>query len=286
MKILITGSNGQLGSELSVLSKNFNASFIFTDKEELDITNAHATAALITSIKPDFIINAAAYTAVDKAESESETAYLINAKAVENLAAVSKKINAKLIHISTDFVFDGTKNTPYSEDDAPNPLSVYGKSKLQGEQVCLQQNTEAIIIRTSWLYSSFGNNFVKTILRLASEKKELRVVHDQKGTPTYARDLAHAILHICRHEKVKSTSGIFHYSNEGACTWFEFASEIVALSEKDCQVIPIKTHEYPTAAVRPKYSVLDKNKIASTFGLSIPEWKNSLKACLQLLTPS
>jgi dTDP-4-dehydrorhamnose reductase len=283
MKILVTGGNGQLGSELKVLSERFDAEFIFTDKEELDITNADAVNEFISSTKPDFVINGAAYTAVDKAESDKETAFSINANAVGNIAAACRNYNSKLIQVSTDFVFDGTKSTPYKEDDATNPLSVYGKSKLQGEQLCLQNNPDAIIIRTSWLYSSFGNNFVKTMLRLSSERKELKVIFDQTGTPTYARDLAQTILHVISHEKVKATSGIFHFSNQGVCSWFDFAKAIVELSGNDCKVLPIETFEYPTPATRPHYSVLNKRKITGTFGLEIPYWRTSLIECIKLL---
>jgi dTDP-4-dehydrorhamnose reductase len=283
MKILVTGSNGQLGSELKVLSENFDAEFIFTDREELDITNADAVNEFITSTKPDFVINGAAYTAVDKAESDTDTAYLINAEAVANIAIAAKNNQSKLIQISTDFVFDGSKNTPYKEDDGTNPLNVYGKSKLQGEHLCLQNNPDAIIIRTSWLYSSFGNNFVKTMLRLSAERNELKVIYDQTGTPTYARDLALAILHIISHENLKTTSGVFHFSNLGVCSWFDFATEIVSLSKNNCKVFPIETFEYPTPATRPHYSVLNKRKITETFGLEIPYWRDSLKNCFKLL---
>lgn len=283
MKILVTGSNGQLGSELKVLAKNFNAEFIFTDRGELDITNAAAVNEFIATAKPNFVINGAAYTAVDKAETDQEAAYAINATAVGYLAAACKENNVKFIQVSTDFVFDGAKYTPYKEDDATNPLSVYGKSKLQGEQLCLQNNNDAIIIRTSWLYSSFGNNFVKTMLRLSLERSELKVIFDQTGTPTYARDLAQAILQIIQHEKVKTTSGIFHFSNQGVCSWYDFAKAVVDLSGNNCKVLPIETFEYPTPATRPHYSVLNKRKIVETFGLEIPYWRDSLQACMALL---
>lgn len=283
MKILVTGSNGQLGSELKVLSQNINAQFIFTDKDELDITNAESVNLFIATEKPDFVINCAAYTAVDKAEAESEMAYLINATSIDNIAIACKQHEAKLIHISTDFVFDGTKYTPYKEDDHTNPLSLYGSTKLAGEQCCLDKNPSAIIIRTSWLYSSFGNNFVKTMMRLASERKELKVIYDQTGTPTYAKDLATAILHIMQHEKVKQVSGIFHYSNLGVCSWYDFATEIVKTIQADCLVKPIETFEYSTPATRPHYSVLNKRKITETFGLTIPYWRDSLVNCISLL---
>jgi len=283
MKILVTGGNGQLGSELKVLSKIFNAEFIFTDREELDITDKVAVDNFLAEHQPDFVINGAAYTAVDKAEGDSETAFLINAGAVENLAICCKKNNAKLLQVSTDFVFEGNKSTPYKETDATNPLSVYGKSKLQGEQLCLANNPDTIIIRTSWLYSSFGNNFVKTMLRLSSERKELKVIYDQTGTPTYARDLAQAILKIIKHDNVKTTSGIFHFSNQGVCSWFDFSKAIVDLSGNDCIVLPIETYEYPTPATRPHYSVLNKRKITETFGFNIPYWRDSLIACISLL---
>lgn len=283
MKILVTGSNGQLGSELKELSEKHRAEFVFTDKHTLDITNVAAIESFFANQRVDIVINGAAYTAVDQAESDTEAAFLTNATAVGYLAAACKKHGAKLIHISTDFVFDGMKQKPYEEQDATRPLNTYGKSKLQGEQLCRQYNPDAIIIRTSWLYSSYGHNFVKTILRLSAEKKVLRVVDDQRGSPTYARDLAKAILLIIGHEKGMSTSGIFHYSNLGECSWFDFASEIIALTDRNCSIVPIPSSEYPTPARRPHYSVLSKNKIVGTFGLTIPFWKDSLKECLKLL---
>ncbi len=286
MKILVTGSNGQLGSELKVLSENFDAEFIFTDRAELDVSDKVSVDDFLAHAKPDFVINGAAYTAVDKAETEEEAAYLINAQAVENLAVSCAAKNIKFIQVSTDFVFDGKKSTPYKEDDAVNPLSVYGKSKLKGEELCRKNNPDAIIIRTSWLYSSFGNNFVKTMLRLSSERKELKVIFDQTGTPTYARDLASAILQIIIHSNVKTTSGVFHFSNQGVCSWFDFTKAIIDLSGNHCKVFPIETYEYPTPATRPHYSVLNKRKIVESFGLEIPYWRDSLVDCMNLLQQS
>ena len=279
IKILITGSKGQLGSEIKKLSINFSdISFHFADFEELDITNKNSLDFHFQNNSYDFIINCAAYTAVDKAESESEKALQLNSDAVKYLAEIALEKKIKLIHISTDYVFDGTSSVPYSEEDKVCPVSQYGISKLEGEKQIEKSGCEAIIIRTSWLYSSFGNNFVKTILKYSKQKPELKVVFDQIGTPTYAEDLALAILKIIVSKKF--VSGIFHFSNEGVCSWYDFALEIVKNQNINCNIIPVVSAEYPTPAKRPSYSVLNKSKIKNTFNLIIPHWKESLNKCL------
>ena len=287
-KILITGSNGQLGNELRLLSVFLpDQSFMFHDVDTLDITSENALLNFFRANKPDFVINCAAYTAVDKAESESESekAYLINSKAIENLANACAEFNSKIIHVSTDYVFDGTKAVPYVETDLTNPISVYGKSKLAGESFLIS-TPNAIIIRTAWLYSSFGANFVKTMIRLGKEKSEIKVVADQIGTPTYAADLAKAIIRILKltlEDKNAFVPGIYLYANEGACSWYDFASEIMEQTGLKCKILPIETYEYPTPAKRPAYSVFNKNKIKKTFGIEIPWWKDGLKNCLALI---
>ena len=278
--ILITGSNGQLGSEIRDISENYSDTFFFTDKEDLDITKKDNLEKYISENNIDSIINCAAYTDVDKAEDEQDLAYLINGEAVKNLAEISKKKNLKLVHISTDYVFDGKRYIPYSEDVKSTPIGAYGNSKLIGENTLLEVSpANSIVIRTSWLYSSFGNNFVKTILKYGKERNELNVVFDQIGTPTYARDLAEAILDIL--PKIEnSTPEIFHYSNEGAISWYDFAKEIVKMAKIDCQINPIESFEYPTKTERPFYSVLNKRKVKNQFQISIPYWKDSLRDCL------
>ncbi len=280
MKILVTGSNGQLGREIKELSNSTkDINFIFTDIEELDITNPKDVQNFISKNKFDTIINCAAYTAVDKAETDKEKARKINAEAVYYLSKFARENNALLIHISTDFVFDGKKNTPYTEEDKPKPLSIYGKTKLEGERIALKESKKLIILRTSWLYSSYGNNFVKTIIKNAKEKKNLRVVFDQVGTPTYAKDLAKVILSLCN-TKI-NTKEIFHYSNEGAISWFDFAKAICEIAKIDCEINPILTEEYKTLAKRPHYSVLNKNKIKKYLEIKIPYWKESLTECIK-----
>ena len=275
-KILVTGANGQLGSELRVLSVNSNHEFLFTDVAELDITNREAVDNYVSEHGAEIIVNCAAYTNVDKAEDDTEMADNINHLAVKNLAEVSAKYKLILIHISTDYVFDGSKNTPYLETDATAPLGVYGHTKLDGEKAVTDSGCDYLIIRTSWLYSSFGNNFVKTIRRLTAEKDSLKVVFDQVGTPTYAADLASAILEIIETGKYKSNSGIYHFSNEGVCSWYDFAIEIRNLSGNLCDIQPCHSDEFPSKVKRPNFSVLDKTKIKETFGLKIPYWKDSL----------
>lgn len=284
MKLLITGAYGQLGNEIKILSENYPQwEFLFTDADSLDITNGDAVMDYFFVNKPDYVINCAAYTAVDKAEDEIETAGRINAIAPGTLANVAKRFSAKIIHVSTDYVFDGKAFLPLIETDEVNPTGVYGKSKLAGEQHCMKENPASVIIRTSWLYSSFGNNFVKTMLRLAKERESLKVVFDQVGSPTYAADLAKAILDIINladNDAEKLVPGIYHYSNEGAISWYDFAKAIFETAEIDCKVSPVLSDEFPTPTKRPNYSVLNKSKIKNTFGLQIPYWKDSLKDCL------
>ncbi len=284
--ILITGAKGQLGNEIKVIGKNINnLSFIYTDIEELDITNINELETFFQTNQVQLIINCAAYNAVDKAENEPQIAELLNVTAVKNLRQIAEKYNCYLIHISSDYVFEGQNYLPYKENEKVNPQSVYGKSKLNGEQT-LKGYEKGIIIRTSWLYSSFGNNFVKTMLRLAKERDEIRVVFDQVGTPTYAADLARAIITIVKQtfeNSKKFIPGIYHFSNEGICSWYDFAKEIIDIVKLECKIIPIESKDFLTAAKRPFYSVLNKEKIKTTFNIKIPYWKDSLKECLKLL---
>lgn len=285
MNIFVTGANGQLGSELSKLQSNYpDWNFIFTDIPEINICDRQQIEKKVIDDKITAIINCAAYTAVDKAESEPEICEKVNKEGPKVLAEVSAKYNLKFIHVSTDFVFDGRNFKPYQEDDMPNPLSVYGKTKLEGEKEVLAANPNIIIIRTSWLYSATGNNFVKTMRRLGSNLNELKVIYDQTGTPTWAFDLARTILHIISDpDSFTHKKGLFHYSNEGVTSWYDFAFEIMEISKLNCNLIPIVTEEYPTPAKRPHYSVMDKSKIKQTFGISIPYWKDSLKECIKEL---
>jgi dTDP-4-dehydrorhamnose reductase len=279
--ILVTGANGQLGSEIAALASGYSAHiFTFCDKKTLDLSNTDAIETYFKENTFDVIINCGAYTAVDKAESDKEMAFAINYHAVETLAHIAKAKNITLIHISTDYVFDGSNFKPYVEDDLTNPQSVYGESKLAGEEALLTINpANSIIIRTSWVYSTFGNNFVKTMLRLGRERDELGVIFDQVGTPTYAKDLAAAILEIMP-EIVNDTVEIYNYSNEGVCSWYDFAKAIFELSDVECSIKPIETIAYPTPAARPHYSLLNKAKIKNTFSITIPYWRDSLHACL------
>lgn len=286
IKILVTGSKGQLGSELQLLAPNYqDMKFIFHDVDTLDITTETEVNTIFDQLKPDFIINCAAYTAVDKAETEIELAHRINAQAVGNLTSAASRTNARLLHISTDYVFDGTSHVPYNENDPVNPQSAYGRSKLAGETEAIK-DPRSLVIRTSWLYSTFGNNFVKTIIRLASERPELKIIFDQVGSPTYAADLAACVIHIIHQIKNKhgQPGGIYHYSNEGVCSWYDFACKIVSLKDlTSCKVYPIETFQYPLPAKRPQYSVFNKAKIKNTFGIEIPWWEESLKNCIQKL---
>ncbi|MDR0941803.1 MAG: dTDP-4-dehydrorhamnose reductase [Bacteroidales bacterium] len=284
MNILITGAYGQLGSEMKVISEKFSQhTYIFTDVDTLNITNEAELQAFFTTHTIDYIVNCAAYTAVDKAEDDKETAYLINCEAVRLLAKTAVTYNAKFIHISTDYVFDGKSYIPYNEEMPICPQSVYGQSKADGERAAMDiAPNQMVVIRTSWLYSSFGNNFMKTMLRLGAEKTELNVIFDQIGTPTYAADLATAIMHVVNAENF--VSGIYHFSNEGVCSWYDFA---IAIHKKagitTCKVKPIESKEYPTKTPRPHYSVLNKLKIKQTYNFEIPHWEDGLERALRIV---
>lgn len=283
VNILIAGSNGQLGSEIKELHSLYPYSFIFTDKNKLDITDTQKIEQICKKEHITHIVNCAAYTAVDKAESEKELADNINHKAVENLAQICKKLDIVLVHISTDYVFDGTSCKPYMEKDKVKPKSVYGKTKLKGEEALLQINPKnSIIIRTSWVYSFYGNNFVKTMLKLGRERDELGVIYDQIGSPTYAKDLAKHILDIILSIKNEGVE-IYNYSNEGVLSWYDFAKEIMKMAKLPCKINPIETKDYPTPAPRPHYSVLNKSKIKSIFDIEVPYWKDGLEDCLRRL---
>ncbi len=285
--VLVIGSEGQLGSEIKAgYQKVIQADFTFTTIDQLDVTNQQALRELIMSQMFDYIINCTAYTAVDKAESEVELATMINHVAVQTIGECAVIQKSKVIHVSTDYVFDGRNYRPYSEDDQTSPSSVYGQTKLKGEEALLNANADSIIIRTSWLYSSFGNNFVKTMLKLGEERDELKVIFDQIGTPTYAKDLAEVILYIIEKDISKEVlfhPGIFHYSNEGVCSWFDFTKAIHEIAGVNCKVLPIESEEYPTAAPRPHYSVLNKRKLKEVYKIDIPYWKDSLSECIQLI---
>lgn len=283
-RILVTGANGQLGCELRRLGGASPNDYIFTDVAELDITDATAVDAMVGSEKCDVIINCAAYTNVDRAEEEALVAEKINAHAVGNLARAAKKHNATLFHISTDYVFGDEGNTPRTEDMPTRPLGVYGRTKLQGEQAIAESGCKAIIIRTAWLYSEFGNNFLKTMLRLTAEREHINVVFDQVGTPTYAGDLALAIFSIVEGDMYAGREGIYHFSDEGVCSWYDFAVEIArAVGNSRCNIEPCRSKDFPTKATRPSYSVLDKDKIKRVFGIVIPHWRESMFYCLKRL---
>ncbi|MCT7481743.1 dTDP-4-dehydrorhamnose reductase [Aliarcobacter cryaerophilus] len=281
--ILVTGSMGQLGSEIKELSSNYNYNFFFTTRDDIDITSKDSIKEFCQTNSINVIINCAAYTAVDKAESDMENADLVNRKAVKKLSIVAKELNIKLIHISTDYVFDGKNFKPYVEEFQTNPQSVYGKTKLDGENELLDINPlNSIIIRTSWVYSYYGNNFVKTMLRLGKEKEELGVIFDQVGTPTYAAHLAKTILDIVPQIE-NSKVEIYNYSNEGVLSWYDFAKEIMKMAKLNCKIKAIETYQYPTPAKRPHFSLLNKSKIKSKFNLEIPYWKDGLDDCLKRL---
>jgi dTDP-4-dehydrorhamnose reductase len=281
MKVLVTGANGQLGQAIQFIATNYlNINFVFCNSSDLDITNKENCTTAFHTIKPDYCINAAAYTAVDKAESERDKAQLINVLGAKNIAEACKEFDTKLIHISTDFVFDGTKKARYNEMDLPNPKGVYGQTKLDGEKAIQEVFSNYFIIRTSWVYSQFGNNFMKTMLRLASERATLSVVNDQIGTPTNAVDLAEALVQIILADNPQPTThnfGIYHFSNEGQCSWYDFAKLIFEINKVKIDLLAIPTTQFPTPAVRPKYSVLDKTKIKSAFSVEVKDWKESLK---------
>jgi dTDP-4-dehydrorhamnose reductase len=281
-KILVTGANGQLGSELKELSSHYSQlEWVFADSSQLDLSDLESISNVLDQIQPQIILNCAAYTAVDKAESETELADILNHQAVAVLAKWSATHDCRLVHISTDYVFDGSSSTPLTEEAVTGPINTYGQTKLAGEQACMQENPNAIIIRTSWVYSQFGANFVKTMCRLLQERDRLNVVNDQIGSPTYAADLAKAIITIISHPDW--VAGIYHYSNEGSCSWYEFAVAIQEIGGFECTVTGIPTTEYPTPAQRPHYSLLDKTKIKNTFGVSVPEYRVSLEKCMTLI---
>ncbi len=276
--ILITGSNGQLGSEIKDLAKSYKEfSFTFTDVEELDLTDKKAIASFFENGNFDYCINCAAYTAVDQAEDQETLAEFINSTAVSYLAEACSQHNTLLVHISTDYVFDGNHYKPYVETDLPAPDSAYGRTKFKGEQQVLKKLVNVIIIRTSWLYSVYGNNFVKTMLRLGKEREKLGVVVDQIGTPTYAGDLAKAILDILQENKSNTINEIYHYSNEGVISWYDFAKAIMHQGQRNCSVYAIESKDFQSKANRPFYSVLNKTKIKTDFGIEIPFWFDSLK---------
>lgn len=281
MKILVTGANGQLGRELqTTLEKENPGLTTYTDVDTLDITNAKAVSEFITSNEFTHIINCAAFTSVDKAETEQTKCYQINTEAVRNIAMAASEIGAKVVHISTDYVFDGKSYRPYNEADKVNPVSAYGTSKRKGEMALLSFCPDAIILRTAWLYSPHGHNFVKTMLSLGEKNKELRVVYDQIGSPTSATDLAEAIRTVIMSRQW--LAGIYHFTNEGVASWYDFAKQIHKFAGIDsCKITPITTDLYPTPATRPHYSVLDKSKIKKTFGITIPYWSDSLKQCIE-----
>lgn len=281
-KILVTGANGQLGQCLQKISSQFEEfEFIFTDSETLDITNKEEVNDFFWQNAPDFCINAAAYTAVDLAETDIEKAFLVNADGAENLAEACAENNAQFIHVSTDYVFDGENNLAYTEEDFTNPLGVYGASKLAGDELALEVNPCSVILRTSWVYSEFGKNFVKTMLNLFATKEELNIVADQFGQPTNANDLAEAIMKIIKSEKI--TPGIFNFSNLGRISWFDFAEKIAELSDAKIKLNAIETSQYPTPAKRPKNSVLDLDKISKTYAIQLKSWEESLEDCVQIL---
>lgn len=293
MHILVTGANGQLGNEMRIVTKGSKDQYIFTDVTDaeeqetafLDITNLDSIRTMVKANDVKVVVNCAAYTNVDKAESDQEFCALLNAKAPENLAMVMKEVNGLLIHVSTDYVFGGDPyNTPCKEDQNGTPTGVYGLTKLHGEQNIQKSGVNYLIFRTAWLYSEFGKNFVKTMLNLTSTKPQLKVVFDQVGTPTYAYDLAKAIYEIIEDRKYEGNTGIYHYSNEGVCSWYDFTKTIAELAgNTDCDIRPCHSDEFPSPVKRPAYSVLDKTKVKETFGLNVPYWTDSLKKCLKNL---
>ena len=282
MNILVTGANGQLGCEMRRLGAVSPNNYIFTDVAELDITNADAVMYVAKHYSIDAIVNCAAYTNVDKAESDEAMAELINATAVGNLARAMKEVGGTLFHVSTDYVFGSEGNTPRTEDMPLNPLGVYGRTKLKGEEVILASGCKALIFRTAWLYSEFGNNFLKTMMRLTVEREQVNVVFDQVGTPTYAGDLALAIFSIIEAGVYEGNEGVYHFSNEGVCSWYDFAVEIAAVAgNTGCRVNPCHSSEFPSPVTRPSYSVLDKTKIKNTFDIDIPHWRESMEYCVK-----
>ena len=285
MNVLVTGANGQLGNEMRIVSSGSDDKYIFTDVAELDITSLDAVREMVKRKAVDCIVNCAAYTNVDKAESDAEFCELLNAKAVENLAVAMKEVDGLLVHVSTDYVFGGDSyNTPCMEDKKGAPMGVYGRAKLHGEENIRRVGCHHIILRTAWLYSEFSKNFVKTMLNLMATKSSLKVVFDQTGTPTYAYDLAMVIYDMISYRKFEGNDGVYHYSNEGVCSWFDFAKMIAEYAGNTaCDIQPCHSAEFPSPVKRPAYSVLDKTKIKSTFGIRIPYWTDSLKCCMNHL---
>lgn len=282
-KIIVSGASGQLGMEIQEVSSKYkNLDFYFFDSKSWDITDEKKTKSIFNEFKPDFFINCAAYTAVDKAETEIDKCYEINATALNHLSEICNLYNTHIIHISTDFVFDGNKNFPYEEHDQTNPISTYGKSKLEGEKIILNKSKSFNIIRTSWVYSKYGSNFVKTMLRLAQERNELNIVIDQIGSPTHAKNLALFLLENIIKLKEKNKE-IYHYSNQGVASWFDFAYEIFKVKNISIKLNPINSDQFPTPSSRPKYSLMNKNKLNSHFGTIVEHWKESLLKCLQTL---
>ena len=285
--ILVTGANGQLGKDLRDLSISYpQFEFVFLSREDMPINQFELVRTIIDTLKPAYCFNCAAYTAVDKAESEKELAFLINGETVGVLAAICKQHNTKFIHVSTDYVFNGEGTYPYTENFPTDPINVYGASKLEGEKQAMQLNPDCIIIRTSWVYSSHGKNFVKTMMRLMNEKDQLKVVNDQVGSPTYAADLAEVMLAIIGNRQLSIDNwkpGVYNYSNQGIISWYEFALAIKEITNSPCDVKPISTSAYPTPAKRPAYSVLDKTKIQKAFGIQLKDWKQSLEICIKKL---
>lgn len=288
MNILVTGAGGQLGNCMRNASKKSKDNYIFTDVAELDITDADAVARMVKDNDINVIVNCAAYTNVDKAETDAEFAEVLNAKAVRNLADAVKANDGTLIHISTDYVFGGSLgNTPRNESEPTNPTGVYGLTKLHGEQQIAESGVKSLIFRTAWLYSEYGKNFVRTMMNLTSTKPQLKVVFDQVGTPTYAQDLADAIVEVIENRKMDGNEGVYHYSNEGVCSWYDFTKMIAEIAgNDDCDIQPCHSDEFPSPVVRPSYSVLDKTKFKSTFGLDVPYWVDSLKVCMKNLSES
>lgn len=285
--ILVTGANGQLGSEMRRVGSVSPNNYIFTDVAELDITDREAVQKFVAEKGVDVIINCAAYTNVDRAEDDIDTARLINATAVANLAEAIKTVGGTLFHISTDYVFGTEGNTPRTEAMPTNPLGVYGLTKLEGEKAIAESGCSAIIFRTSWLYSEFGNNFLKTMMRLTAERENINVVFDQVGTPTYAADLAVLIFSIIEYDIYRGNEGIYHFSNEGVCSWYDFASEIAAAAgNRSCNINPCHSVEFPSKVTRPPYSVLDKSKVKATFGVDIPHWRESMLRCIKRIKAS
>ena len=287
LNILITGANGQLGSSLRRLGGVSPHNYLFTDVAELDITDAAAVLRTVEERRIDVIVNCAAYTDVERAEEDEPTAELLNHKAAGNLAAAAKATGATLFHVSTDYVFDGTAHTPYREDTAPSPLGAYGRTKLAGERAVMASGCRYLIFRTAWLYSEYGHNFLKTMLRLTSERDTLQVVFDQIGTPTYAGDLALAIFSIIESERYAGNEGVYHFTDEGVCSWYDFARAIAGYAgHTGCDIGPCHSSEFPSKVRRPSFSVLDKTKVKQTFGIRIPHWTESLKACIENLKNS